>query len=203
MATNAANWKDCTMYVQDIDSPGTNITAGISKEEANNFKKMCQCFFADSSQKRLISESIDEYVSKVATLQQPVNKVNAGMNGQTLFANKVDDSPLVSMQSLKTAIKSVADNLAIGGNANPSSSKNLEKLIKLTDVSRLAKAEMVNLLYRSENRIRHEMQILETLSKYFITLDATLKVVNFGSVKYVGLNSNFNVLVKAGGSNSN
>lgn len=41
---NAVNWTNCAMWVQDIASPGTNIMAEISKQDANYFKQFCQKF---------------------------------------------------------------------------------------------------------------------------------------------------------------
>lgn len=38
------NWENCTMFVQDIVSLGTNITAEITKKEVDNFVRMCQIF---------------------------------------------------------------------------------------------------------------------------------------------------------------
>lgn len=44
METCPENWQNCTMYVQDLVRPEINITAEISKEEAENFQHMCQIF---------------------------------------------------------------------------------------------------------------------------------------------------------------
>ncbi|XP_031626105.1 uncharacterized protein LOC116342572 [Contarinia nasturtii] len=197
MESNGANWKDCTMYVQDIDSQGMNITAEISNKEAHNFKKMCQMFFTDHSQKKFI----DEYVSKVSTLQKSSDKA--------LTANKIDVSPLISMNTLKTAIKSVAENLATGGNINPFSSKKSEKL------PRAVSKEQINLIEGLEKRIDFsktyetiirildkagkltvekylrinrrkyfELDIISTLDHYLKLFNPTFEPIHFGSSKY-------------------
>lgn len=38
------NWSNCSMYVEDLVSPCTNITAEIPKSEVNNFVIMCRMF---------------------------------------------------------------------------------------------------------------------------------------------------------------
>lgn len=38
------NWENCTMCVQDIISSHINITAEISKQEVDNFVRLCQTF---------------------------------------------------------------------------------------------------------------------------------------------------------------
>lgn len=42
--TRAKNWENCTMCVQDFVSLSTNITAEITKQEVDNFVRMCQLF---------------------------------------------------------------------------------------------------------------------------------------------------------------
>lgn len=44
MATSPENWRNCTMYVQDLIREDVNITAEISKKQAEKFQKMCQMF---------------------------------------------------------------------------------------------------------------------------------------------------------------
>lgn len=38
------NWQNCTMCVQDFAVLSTNITAELSKQEVDNFVRMCQIF---------------------------------------------------------------------------------------------------------------------------------------------------------------
>lgn len=38
------NWKNCSIFVQDLVSPGLNIAAEITKQEITNFKLMCKLF---------------------------------------------------------------------------------------------------------------------------------------------------------------
>lgn len=57
--SNPENWTNCAMYVQDITSPGINITAEISNQEAHVFKTMCHKFYLYWS--KLNTEPIDLY----------------------------------------------------------------------------------------------------------------------------------------------
>lgn len=41
---NPENWKNCTMYVQDLIRPGINVTAEVPKKEVDNFQQLCQMF---------------------------------------------------------------------------------------------------------------------------------------------------------------
>lgn len=38
------NWTNCTMYVQDLVQPDVNITAEISKHDAETFQEICKQF---------------------------------------------------------------------------------------------------------------------------------------------------------------
>lgn len=44
MAIYPENWKNCSIFVQDIVSPGLNIAAEITRHEITNFKLMCNLF---------------------------------------------------------------------------------------------------------------------------------------------------------------
>lgn len=49
MASCSKNWENCTMCVQDLIQPHVNITAEISKQEVDNFVRLCQIFSKQSS----------------------------------------------------------------------------------------------------------------------------------------------------------
>lgn len=68
MEFNSFNWKNCTMHVQDIIFPGTNVTAEISEEAAKNFKKMCKMFASTA----LHDQIIDEYLQNVSQLRSAI-----------------------------------------------------------------------------------------------------------------------------------
>lgn len=44
IAANKKNWENCTMCVQDLILPHINIMAEITKQEVDNFVRMCQIF---------------------------------------------------------------------------------------------------------------------------------------------------------------
>lgn len=178
MKSNAANWKDCAMFVQDIKSHGTNITAEISKEEVTNFKKMCQLFFADNSQKRFI----DEYVTKFSI--QP-------FSNKCFTANKSNNSQSISMVNNRVTEKLPTDGTVIPLNSGG--------YIKLADVTKLAVVSMKNLLRRSENEIRYEVEILRISYNTFITVYPFLRVALFGSRRYChfgSIQTNLNILLQ-------
>lgn len=180
------------MYVQDIKLSGTNITAEISKDEVSTFKKLCQLFTLDSS----FGHFIGEYAStQTAGNANGYNKTsNCAQNPKTN-----SKSSLISMESLKIAIK-YAEVEAKVASSKPCSSKNLENVIDVKNVSMLAKTEMLNLLSRSKTRKKNEVQIIKTLSNYAKTIHPALAVVPYGSSVYGfgGLKTNFNILIEMG-----
>lgn len=221
--SNAANWKDCTMYVQDIQTPGINVTAEISKEETNNFKKMCQIFTGCDSHNRCINE----YISKLSSIGnlQSASKANNGSNcslksshstskstsvsSTSSTAKQIEDMSVFSLESLKNAIQRAQSSPRVSSevlmpteadNRKPSASKSSDNLFKIDDVSKSATTEMLNLLTRSENRIRDELQIIETLSNYSRIITPTINVIPFGSSTYGigGLKTDFNLSIEMG-----
>lgn len=198
IATNPTNWENCAMYVQDIKSPGINIAAEISHVETNNFKTICKVI----SSEKLHGHFIDEYMSKLSTVQSLVQSAGpfkgsySSLNSMTPTSSESSNSTTFSMQNLKTAINSMENVL------ENSTSKKIENLIKTDDVSKAAVVEMRKLLTRSEQRIQNEANIIEMLTRFFQTVDSTLKVVPFGSSTYGfgGSRTNFNILLKTNSS---
>ncbi|XP_055323571.1 uncharacterized protein LOC129578676 isoform X2 [Sitodiplosis mosellana] len=283
--TNAVNWKNCTMSVQDIKYPGTNVTAEIPEKEVNNFKKLCQVLSTRSHKK-----IIDEYLSKMRSPQE-TNRPNLSVNNLTSMgaaSSKHNDPATISLESLRSAIKNAEnqardvspkpstsrkcenainalrgispfrtfaygsplqegkkvsgstlsldsaisgkahssrandstafslqnmqtaivdiENLAKNGITQPSKSKILENVTKTDYLSKLAKAEMMNILSRSEDRTRDEQEIIKNLSYYFFTIDSTAAIAAFGSATYGffgGSSTNFNILAVSGVKESN
>lgn len=56
------------MHVQDLKSPGTNVTAEIPEQEANNFIEMCKIFASTTLHGRII----DEYLMNVTQLRSAI-----------------------------------------------------------------------------------------------------------------------------------
>lgn len=44
MERSPQNWRNCAMYVQDLVRPDVNVTADVSVEAFNKFKKICNKF---------------------------------------------------------------------------------------------------------------------------------------------------------------
>lgn len=63
MSLHYRNWGNCTMFVEDLNATGKNITAEIPKEHAIHFKEMCKLFASINSNEQ--NRAIDEYVSKI------------------------------------------------------------------------------------------------------------------------------------------
>lgn len=203
IALNPVNWENCTLYVQDINVPGINITAELSSEEAYTFKTICQVV----STENIYNNTIDEYILQLQK-DEPVNPlwVLAKSSSATIKSSSLSNLSLnaippttrkaststISMQSLKTAI--ISAEKVTGSNT----SKKLEDIIQKNNVSDAAVARMKELLSRSQDRIQNESKIIETFSNFFIKIDPTSKVVPFGSSTYGfgGLKTNFNILLK-------
>lgn len=200
---NPENWKNCTLYVQDIKVPGMNIAAEISEEETITFKTVCQVI----SSENLYNKTIDDYILQLSKVQ-PVNPLviskklsdatpksssssSLSLGNTTPTTSKTSTSTF-SMQSLKTAINNVENS------TGSKTSKSLRNIIKIVDVSNAAVAEMKELLKRSQDRIQNEAKIMEILSNFFTKIDSTSKLVPFGSSTYGfgGSRINFNILLK-------
>lgn len=41
---NPANWKNCTMYIEDLARSGVNVGAEITTKDAYGFQEICQIF---------------------------------------------------------------------------------------------------------------------------------------------------------------
>lgn len=223
--TNAVNWKNCTMYVQDIIFPGTNIVAEIPKDEAYNFQKMCSLFATANSYGKLI----DEYVLRYP-LSQSTNQVN-GSNAESTpikaVANTVDDSSEISMQNLKDALKfasskakspkpstsdspssfytSTLDNECQKvSNDQNGSNQTMEKLIyKRTDFHIVYDTVLERngmLLIEKLDYERFKTEIISILTGYVEGIDTTLDLVPFGSYQYnlYESGSNFNLFIFTG-----
>lgn len=44
ISANLANWKNCTMYVEDVIRTGINVAAEITTKDAYSFQEMCKVF---------------------------------------------------------------------------------------------------------------------------------------------------------------
>lgn len=201
--SNAWNWKNCTMYVQDFKSPGINITAEISKEEANNFIQMCNIFVTSNSHE----QSIDEYIMK---FDESTFSLNGSPSVRT-DVNEVIESSRNTVQNLEHPENSNSSSSSndrsrassTNTTLNPISTLKLVNMIEVKNVSRAIPTIAVDLVYRMAQRYFDEIEIEALLTCYLKEFEPTLRVKSFGSVTYgfAGSRTNFNILVNAGNKN--
>lgn len=200
------------MYVQDLKSPGVNITAEISKEEAYNFKKMCKMFSADSSYQK----SIDEYMSKLSevstlssgnadSMENPVNGLILSLQDlKTAIASLENRSPgalsSVSMNASSSSITNDNTNVSNGAGSRPTIAQRLEDFIIVKHVFYMVKLEMDQITSREKGRKNTEKEIVKTLSSYFEARYSGAKIARFGSITYGfgGPGTNLNIMVITG-----
>lgn len=207
MKANAFNWENCTMYVQDIKSLGTNIAADISKQEASNFKKMCCLFASENSH----NDAIDAYMSKLLTSKSGSNLSLDSLSTVKSDVHSISGDSKYSLHNLKTAgCANLTGSFPNASNSNPNTvgSKvpvtnnvtKLEDVIKVGEVSTAIKTEMNQIVSRSKSRIEDENDIINLLSGVLKAYDRTIMVASFGSVTYGfgGQRTNLNILVMTG-----
>lgn len=199
------------MYVQDLTSPGTNITAEISKDEANNFIQMCNMFAST----KLHEQSIDDYMMKLSQIRtarstEPIfdlHGVPSTMNG----VNELNKACMNTLQNLKMAASRGSSSLTNNRSRASSictthSTTSTQKLLNVIDVKKVyhaIPAIAVDLVYRRVQRCFEELEIQALLTRYLNEFDSNLRVMPFGSATYGfgGSRTNFNILVDAGSSN--
>lgn len=184
------------MYIQDLTSPGTNVAAEISKEQANNFIQMCNIFASNRSHERCI----DDYVTKlmqIHTSRATVNNVS---------------SPKTALENLKSAVAAVKTpsgitNTAIAKVSCTTSTNNpipTHKLTELIDVQRIAQtipSIAVGLAHHTAQRRSAEVEIQTLLKRHLKEFHSSFDVLSFGSTaygKFGGSHTDFNILVTAG-----
>lgn len=157
--SSAFNWKHCTMFVQDIKSLGVNITAEISRAEADNFKEMCTIFASDS----LYEYFLDECISNLPQLQPPKS-----VSGSNLSLNS------------STSNKSNASKSSAGKNNKKSASVSSDELDKLTidellaDINEIIEEDPFPLLII-------QLDITNILTKHIKNFNADFTIVPFGA----------------------
>lgn len=179
------------MFVQDIKASGVNIAAEITKEEACNFKKLCQLFSSDSSHESFI----DDYMSKLCQMQ-PASKV-----GSTLSLDSADSTKDQSKQeSSRLSIYNSNGGFDIPRSSN--ATKKLEDVVEIEQVAQAISAGIIDITSRTTARVHNEKRIVTLLTHYLKVLDPTLEVIPFGSATYGfgGAKTNFNILVNTSNS---
>lgn len=179
------------MFVQDLISPGLNITAEITKEQAYNFQDMCQMF--STSQRPTLPKRVPK-ASLPANF--PVRKATSLHNLQTpkssLTRSKAikEDKPKVSGSNLLKKVPTKKGTIK-----TPLAT--IDEVIKSGKIFELIANEMEKVSLRSDERVRHESRILGLLKHQFKLFDRTVALIPFGSTTfgYGGSNSNYNILI--------
>lgn len=193
------------MYVQDLVSPGINIAAEISEDEANNFKNMCKVFASSE----LCDQSIDEYLTKISEERSTYIKITLG--------NNVDSTQKPSSELCKTQVSipkcsAAATNLILPAKSSPNSNltstsvdlkpaamKKLEDVIEVDTITKHAKIEMDEILTPT-SRAKKEQEIVDLLTFFMATFVPSIKFTPFGSTTYGfgGTSTNLNILASSG-----
>lgn len=214
MKSNPKNWTKCTMFVQDIESPGVNITAELTEEGVDSFKQICRMFIPFS----LHAKNIDEYFSKI-TQAPAANGIHLAMNTKSGPSTRnvppvISKPPANSFQHSPNA-HAVTD---LNGNIVPkhklstvnietpsssTTSKPTKSLIDSSNINEVAvsiKTTAINIIFRTMERISHEMDIIGFLTRHLKAFDSKLELMPFGSSTYGfgGFSTDFNILVSTG-----
>lgn len=214
MKSNPRNWENCTMFVQDIKSPGVNITAELTEEEVDSFKQICKMFIPFS----LHDKNIDEYLSQMSKMPSP-SKIDSAltMNVEPPKETFVSESSKPSVHSFQNLSDTIADidqnsniiprnKLSTGNIGTPSSSTpskmstSLINLINIDEVSVSIKTTAIDFIFRTMERISHEFDIVGLLQRHLKAFDSKLEMMPFGSATYGfgGRSTDFNILVNTG-----
>lgn len=200
------------MHVEDLLSPMINITVGITKEDAENFKEMCNTFASSNLHKH----AVDQYVLNLSELRSQSNLKH--MFSMKESVTVLSDASVQSLQKFKAEIdknndcdslcSKNTDNIDMSSNTNatrlmPNRGNSLEHFIKIDEISQFSQIEMEQLLSSSKSRMDNEMEIIYQLellarSKGFHSAIAAVRA--FGSVTFGfgGHKTNFNVSIIAG-----
>lgn len=185
MQTNFTNWQDCAMFVQDLVSPGLNVTAEISKEETYNFQGMCQMF----------SNSQRHSPTKVPNTIAPVRRT-ASLSSLPSSKPCVSHTKVMKEEKTKQTVN-LTKKVPTKKGAVKNPTITLDDAIRDGKIYELITEEMSKILSRSDERVRHEARILGMLKHQFKIFDRTLELIPFGSTTF-GLGnstSNYNILV--------
>lgn len=180
--SNEENWKNCTMYVQDIKSPGINVTAELTEVEVDSFKAICKMFTSAS----LLDESIDEYTLKLSQVRSSSSTSTVNNNVSQKVNNEIAQSEHICEGASSTLNNNIGEKL--------------EDAISIVDVVKLSRIEMHDILTRSTSRINSEEEIIDQFSFLLVTFDPDITVAPYGSVTFGfgGQRIDFNILITAG-----
>lgn len=171
------------MLIEDIKSPGINITADVPEKDVKNFIEMCQLFESISPYER----AIDEYLMKVQQIQ-PARVIDLTLDVEP---------PPTKRAALDTHRKSSTD---IPSNSSATQTLTNVILTNIKQVFQEIPNIAVDLTSRNARRIAAERDIVACLKPHFNTYSTTLQSMIFGSATYGfgGPNTDFNILINTG-----
>lgn len=189
------------MYVQDLMSPGINVTVEITKEEAANFQEICKMLASPSIHEQII----DEYMSKLSELR--LDSKSSIVFAMEKSVTEISEASLQSLQRFKVEIekRETLDRDSSGKNeatvrSIPCQENVLHDTINVDEISKFSQIEMDQLLSPSKSRTISELEIINILSHLRPFQPAIISVTPFGSVTYGfgGQRTNFNILITTG-----
>lgn len=194
--SNASHWRNSSMFVQDIKSPGVNITVDVPEKEAENFQQMCRMFESVSS----IGKAVDEYLLKVHQ-NRPASVVDLTID---LDSDEPPPAKRAALENHTTGSSNTNNN-----NNNRSEARSVDisptsdATQTLTNVVMSNKNQIfqgipstaVDFVSRTVRRISDERDIVRFLTSHLKTHSTTLQTIPFGSSTYGFGGSDFNILV--------
>lgn len=194
--SNASHWRNSSMFVQDIKSPGVNITVDVPEKEAENFQQMCRMFESVSS----IGKAVDEYLLKVHQ-NRPASVVDLTID---LDSDEPPPAKRAALENHTTGSSNTNNN-----NNNRSEARSVDisptsdATQTLTNVVMSNKNQIfqgipstaVDFVIRTVRRISDERDIVRFLTSHLKTHSTTLQTIPFGSSTYGFGGSDFNILV--------
>lgn len=169
------------MYVQDLLSPGTNITAEITDKEAKHFMNMCKIFASANLHKK----TVDDYFAKISQKHSTSVVERLLSKSSDAVANLEHSTIRMSDSNVGASINSKSNDI-----------KKIEDIISVDVVNKRNKIEMDEILSRSKARIKYEKEITGILSSFSKSNGTKMKLTPFGSATYGfgGTNTNLNFM---------
>lgn len=206
--SNQSNWEDCTMFVQDLISPGVNVTVEITKEEADNFVEVCKM----NAHPIIHDRIIDNYVLKLSE-SRLASRSNIAFPAEK-SVTELSETSVQSLKRFKVEIEKrrhldeyYADNAVNTAATRSILSQEivLQDTINVDEISKFSQIEMDQLLSCSKIRTISEQEIINILTSLKTYNSAIISVTPFGSITYGfgGHRTNFNVLITTGKNDSN
>lgn len=213
MRSNQKNWTNCSMFVQDINLPGVNITAELTEEEVDSFKQICKMFIPFS----LHDKNIDEYFSKMSQAPPasaihpvvntksgpPMRNVPPGISKPPTPIQRSSDTHAGRDLNSNIIPKSKPSAVNIGTPSSSTTPKITTSPIDSLNINEIAvsiRTTAIDIIFRTMKRISHEMDIIGLLTRHLKSFDSKLELTPFGSSTYGfgGFCTDYNVLVSTG-----